>query len=112
MKAGIFQRASLAIVLIGTMLMPFGTCLTVQHKTEHSCCAPAPDAGKSVQRNCCVVRDQLPAVVVATALPNTAAVAATPAADPHDVPIAPSESLIAVFIPPLSPPPGAFNLRI
>jgi hypothetical protein len=111
MKIGIFQRASLAIVLIGPMLMPFGICLTTQHKTEHSCCA-APDTGKSAQSNCCVVRDQLPAVVVATTLPNTAAVAVTPAPNPLDAAIAPSESLIAVFIPPSSPPPGAFNLRI
>jgi|ERR1035438_4671659 hypothetical protein len=112
MKAEIFQRASLAIVLIGTMLMPFGTCLSIKQKTEHSCCASASETGKSAQTNCCVVRDQQPAVVVVTILPNPAPMAAAPELSPINAPFSPHESSIAAFIPPLSPPPGAFNLRI
>jgi hypothetical protein len=112
MKIGVFQRASLAIVLIGTMFMPFGTCLQTRQKTGHSCCAHALGMGKTAQANCCVVRDQQPAVIVAPSFPNSVPMAAKPEfTSAHVLPSA-REVSTAVFIPPLSPPPGAFNLRI
>jgi hypothetical protein len=112
MKSRIFQRAAVAIALIGAMLTPFGTCLQMRQKTQHSCCAHASGMHRSVQANCCVVRDQQPAVLVAPSLPAPAPLAVLPPFSSADILSSPREVSVAVFIPPLSPLPGAFNLRI
>jgi hypothetical protein len=112
MKIGVFQRLCLTVVLIGTMLMPFGTCLQAKHKTAHSCCAPASETGKTAKANCCVVRDQQPAVIVVPSLPSSAPMAVDPEFISTNVLSSPREVSVVVFIPPLSPPTGAFNLRI
>jgi hypothetical protein len=112
MKIGIFQRVGLTVLLIGAMLMPFGTCPQMKHTTAHSCCAPASETGKTIKANCCVVREQQPAVVVVPSLPNSAPMAAAPELISTNVHSSSREVSVAVFIPPLSPPTGAFNLRI
>ncbi len=112
MKTGILRRALVAIALIGAMLSPFGTCLPMKHKAAHSCCAAASEMGKAFKADCCVVRDQQPAVVAAPSLPAPAPMAVAPEFSSKNALSPSSEVLVAVFIPPLSPPTGAFNLRI
>ena len=66
MRKGVFQRAAVAIVLMGSLLAPFGTCLQPAHKALHGCCAPASESGKTAQTNCCTASAPLPAVVALT----------------------------------------------
>jgi hypothetical protein len=68
--------------------------------------------GKKVQGNCCVVREQQPAVVMTPSLANKATAAIVPQSTPANLALSPREDSVSVFIPPLSPPTGAFNLRI
>jgi hypothetical protein len=112
MLRGVFQRAAVAIVLMGGLLAPNGVCLQRTHQAAHSCCAPAPESGKTAQPDCCIARAPLPAVVVAPNLSGPVSmsvtrefVLATELSSPGDFPA-------AAVIPPLSPPTGAFNLRI
>jgi hypothetical protein len=112
MLRGVFQRAAVAIVLMGGLLAPNGICLERTHKSAHSCCAPAPGSSKIVQTDCCTARAPLPAVLVAPDLPVSASMSA--AVD--FIPVLEFSSRdgfpAAAVIPPLSPPTGAFNLRI
>jgi len=112
MLNGVFQRAAMAIILMGALLAPFGTCLYRTHKAAHSCCARAPEASLTAQVNCCTVSATLPAIVIATNLagsdPMTVArqfVSADELARPIELPKSSAS-------PPLSPPTGAFILRI
>jgi hypothetical protein len=101
----------MTILLMGLMISPFGICLRQTSKVAHSCCMQ-PESSHSLRTNCCVVRAQLPAILVAPTLPGSspsevlheyvASLNAT-TTDKHPV--------VAV-IPPLSPPTGAFSLRI
>jgi hypothetical protein len=101
----------MAIILMGTLLAPLGTCLQQTHRSQHSCCA-APKSSKTSQTNCCTVKTPVPAVVAASGLPDAASVAATPAFISLNEPPSASEVSVAAQIPPQSSPPGAFNLRI
>jgi hypothetical protein len=112
MLRGVFRRAAVAILLMGTMLAPIGTCLQRTHKSAHSCCAPAPESDKAFQSNCCTVRTPLPAVVVAPSLPPSSPLAVTTeyiASGANSAPSAFSGSALTL---PQSPPPGIFILRI
>jgi hypothetical protein len=112
MLEGSFLRATLAILLMASMLVPLGTCLQRIHKSAHSCCTSASVLDNPAQTNCCSARAPLPAVVVAPTLPAQASVDVEPEF------IATSETTSAAafsasaLIPPHSPPPGAFILRI
>lgn len=112
MLRGSFQRAAMAILLIGLMIAPICVCLQQPHKSAHSCCMRQSESSPSLRADCCVVKAQLPATVVAPTLPGAQplvlvehieALMAIPSMGHH----AP-----AIAIPPLSPPPGAFILRI
>jgi len=94
------------------MFTPFGTCLPMKHKAAHSCCAPASEMGKTAKAPCCVVRDQQPAVVVLPSLSGSAPMAVAPEVGSKIAVSSPREVSVAVFIPPMSPPTGAFHLRI
>ena len=72
MLRGVYQRAAVAIVLMGSLLAPFGTCLQPTQKAAHSCCSHASKSNQSVRTNCCTATAPLPAVVVATNLPGSA----------------------------------------
>jgi hypothetical protein len=112
MKSRNFERATVAIALIVAMLTPFGTCVQVKGKAAHSCCAAASEDGGAVKANCCVVRDQQLAVIVVPSLPNPAPMAVAPEYSAKNLLTSSRELLVAIFIPPLSPPTGAFSLRI
>jgi len=111
MLRGSFQRAAMAILLMGMMIAPREICLQQSPKGAHSCCVQT-ESSHSVRTNCCVVRAQLPATLVAPTLPGS-----NPSEILHDY--AASESATATdrhsavaVIPPLSPPTGAFILRV
>jgi hypothetical protein len=102
----------MAILLIGLMLAPLGVCLQQPHKAAHSCCMNQSESSPSLRADCCVVRSQLPATVATPTLPgaeplvpmgNFAGLLAKPSTG-HRPP--------AIVNPPLSPPTGAFILRI
>ena len=112
MLRGVFQRAAVAIVLMGSLLAPFGTCLQRTHKAAHSCCSHASESRKTAQTNCCIASAPLPAVVVAPNLPGSAPMTVAQEFISLDEFSSRSEFPILAVIPPHSPPTGAFNLRI
>jgi hypothetical protein len=112
MRRGVFQRAAVAIVLMGSLLAPNGICLQRAHKTAHDCCVPASETNKTVQTNCCIVSTPLPAAAVTPNLPGPALSSIVQEFIPSDEFSSPSEFPALAVVPPQSPPPGAFNLRI
>lgn len=112
MLRGVFQRAAVAIVLMGGLLAPNGICLQPTPHPAHSCCAPAPESTQFAQTECCTARAPLPAVVVAPDVPAPAPMSVAV----NFVPVLEFSSRdgfpSAAIIPHLSPPTGAFNLRI
>jgi hypothetical protein len=112
MLKGIFQRAAVAIVLMGALLAPFGTCLQRTHKTAHSCCLHTSESRNAAQPNCCIARAPLTAVLVAPNLPGSAPMTVAQDFISTDELSLPSQFPILDVIPPHSPPTGAFNLRI
>jgi len=106
------QRATVAIVLMGTMLAPLGTCLHRTLNPAHSCCAPASTSGNTAQTNCCTARTPLQAIVVAPILPSPAPSAVEPEFFSTDEISLNSAVSVSAVIPPQSPPPGGSILRI
>jgi hypothetical protein len=111
MLRGSFQRAAMAILLIGMMIAPFATCLQQGHKGAHSCCMPS-ERSHSLRTNCCTVRTQLPATLAAPTLPRTSSLSAVYVAFRREAMPVSFERPAVAAIPPLSPPPGAFILRL
>jgi len=112
MLRGVFQRAAVAIVLMGALLAPFGTCMQRTHMGAHSCCSHASESRKTAQSNCCVASASLPAVVVAPNLPVSAPMTFAQEFISLDEFSSRNEFSILAVIPPHSPTTGAFNLRI
>src|ERR1035438_8151286 len=112
MLRGVYQRAAVAIVLMGSLLAPFGTCLQPTLKAAHSCCSHASKSNQFVRTNCCTASAPLPAVVVAPNLPGSAPMTVVRAFVSLDEPSSSSEFSVLSVIPQHSPPAGAFNLRI
>jgi len=112
MLRGVFQRAAVAILLMGALLAPSGICLQPMHRAAHSCCSHASKSHQSVRTNCCTASAPLPAVVVAPNLPGSAPLMVVRAFISLDEFSSSSEFLVLSVIPPHSPPSGAFNLRI
>jgi hypothetical protein len=112
MQSGFFQRAAVAIVLMGALLAPFGTCLQRTQHTAHSCCSHASQAGKTAKPDCCTVSNQSPVAMVAPAFAGSAPMvisrvflSASELSSPREVPA-------AAIIPQHSPPGRASILRI
>jgi len=106
-----FQRAAIAILLMGMMIEPLGICLQQSLRGAHSCCMQA-EPSHCMQTNCCVVKTQLPATLAALTLPGS-----SPSEVSHeylanlDATTTNTHQAVAV-IPPNSPPTGSFILRI
>jgi len=114
MVRGSFQRAAVAILLVGMMIAPLGICLQRSSKSAHSCCMEQKSSQTlhCVRTNCCVVRTQLPAMLAKSTLPGPSRSEAV-----HEYMVcvtanAVDEHSAVALIPPQSPPPGAFILRI
>jgi hypothetical protein len=112
MRRGLFQRAAVAIVLMGSLLAPLGICLQPAQKAAHSCCAHASRSSQSVKTNCCTASAPLPAIVVAVNLPGPAPMTIAQEFISLDEFSMQRELPRATVTPPHSPPPGAFVLRI
>ena len=112
MLRGVFQRAAVAIVLMGALIAPAGSCLAQPHRSGHSCCPHTSVPSKALQNDCCTVRTPLPAVVVAANLPGSASMTVAREFISSNLLSSPREFPAAAVIPPQSPPTGAFNLRI
>jgi len=113
MLQGVFQRAAVAIVLMGALAAPAETCLQPAHKAAHDCCVSMTETGASVQsNNCCAARPTLPAIVVAPAVTVSAPLIAARVFVGANERSAPGEFVALAVIPPQSPPTGAFILRI
>jgi len=111
MLRGSFQRAAMAILLMGMTIAPFGMCLQQSPKGAHSCCL-RPEGSHSLRTDCCIVKTQLPAALAASTLPGTSSPATVHVSPMGEaVPISFDRLTVAVT-PALSPPPRAFILRI
>jgi hypothetical protein len=109
---GIFQRAGVVIVLIASLLAPYGTCQSPGPTKSHECCEQDAAPKASVTANCCIVRSQLPAVVgERPALGPTAMPAAAEFVPPREAAIL-IHTDAATPAAQHSPPPGASVLRI
>jgi hypothetical protein len=107
-----FHRVAVAIVLMATLLLPYGRCQSPSRAAAHDCCKYQSAPAASVGANCCTVRSELPAIVVERAV-----------VDPHAVtiqsPAVPANDSAAICLTPVapalsqhSPPPGKSILRI
>jgi len=113
MLQGVFQRAAVAIVLMGALAAPAETCLQPAHKAMHACCAGMAESGASMQgNNCCAARPILPAIVVAPAVTVSAPLPGAQEFAGANERSTPGEFVALAVIPPQSPPTGAFTLRI
>src|ERR1039458_382494 len=108
MRRGIFQRAAVTIVLMGSLLAPNGICQQQAHKTAHDCCAPASESNQTAQTDCCKASAPLPAVIVAPSLSGPAQLSVVQVFLSSDELSSPRELPAMAVIPPLSPPAGAF----
>jgi hypothetical protein len=112
MLSGVFQRAVMAIVLMGTILAPLGTCLHRIHRADHNCCSPASESAVSARADCCTAGAAMPAMTIAAVHPAAAPMILAPAFFSAGEPSSPREFQASAIVPPQSPPAGAFNLRI
>jgi hypothetical protein len=112
MLQGVFQRAAVAILLIGSFLAPSGICLQPMHKAAHSCCVPASDSQKAARTDCCTAHAPLLAVLVSQDVPRSASMTIPWEFAAFDEPSAPSGIAVLAVGPTLSPPTGASILRV
>src|ERR1035437_299409 len=104
MRNGFFQRAAVVLFLMGTLLAPFGICLQPAQGAAHRCCQHARQKGSTAKQDCCIVRSETPAAIVAPATDNSAPIvveraffAAGEISSPREVPA-------AVLVPTHAPP--------
>ncbi len=112
MLRGVLTRAAVAVFLIGILVAPFGTCLTMHQKAAHNCCMPATDSSCDVQPDCCIANAPLPAAILTPALPDATPLAVVQELVPVDELTVLRDFISAKLHPPQSPPVGAFHLRI
>jgi hypothetical protein len=112
MLQGVFQRAAVALLLIGTLVAPAEVCLQHAQKAAHACCVSMSQPGATIQNDCCAVRPTLPAIIVAPALSGSPALSAAQEFVSSQELSSPSELTVSEIIPPQSPPTGASILRI
>jgi len=74
MVHGILHRAGVAVVLIATLLVPYGRCQSPSRAAAHECCKNNSVPAASVKASCCTVRSELPAIVVERAVVSPIAV--------------------------------------
>jgi hypothetical protein len=112
MRSGFYQRAAVAIFLMGALLAPFGMCLQPAPGAAHRCCQHARQKGNTAKQDCCIVRSETPAAIVAPAPTGSAPVvieraffAAGEISSPREVPA-------AALVPTHAPPGRTSILRI
>jgi hypothetical protein len=112
MLTGTTQRTAVAIALMGVLLLTVGACvLPAQHAT-HSCCMHMSMPCGSVNANCCVAVPHAPSAMVTQAFHGQASVEVAQDFFSADIFDASQLAVTAAVVPPQSPPPGNFILRI
>lgn len=112
MRSGFFQRAAVAIFLMVTLLAPFGTCLQPAQGADHRCCQHARQKGNTAKQDCCIVRSETPANLVAPASDGSAPMVVERAFFAAGEISAPREVPAAVLVPTHAPPGRTSILRI
>jgi hypothetical protein len=111
MAQGVLHRAGVAIVLMATLLLPYGRCQAPVRAASHECCAhSAPMA--TVGTNCCIVRTQLPAIVIQRAAPVSQRLVSAVFVVPPAEPVMRFEATADAAVAHRPSPPGASVLRI
>ena len=111
MVQGMLHRAGVAIVLMATLLVPYGRCQAPNRTAGHECCMRHAAPAASLKASCCTVRSEIPAIVVERAVPNPNAMMLQPTPVAIAAPAAISMKFV---VPPFlehSPPPGKSVLR-
>jgi hypothetical protein len=111
MRSGFFQRAAVVLFLMGTLLAPFGMCLQPA-QAAHRCCQHARQKGNTAKQDCCIVRSETPANLVAPASDGSTPMVVERAFFAADEISAPREVPAAVLVPPHAPPGRTSILRI
>jgi hypothetical protein len=112
MAPGVLHRAGVAIVLMATLLLPYGRCQSPRRAAAHDCCAHDAAPVASVKANCCTVRSELPAIVWESAAGNPNPLAMPAWFGPSATPDLPFETRVAATAPDHSPPRAQAVLRI
>lgn len=106
------HRAAVAIVLMATVLAPYGSCRAQIRAAAHDCCPRAASHAPLVKQDCCVTRASFPAMITERAASNP-----TPLLPLHSFVAvtglrAPADLVAAMPAIAFSPPPGTSVLRI
>jgi hypothetical protein len=109
---GVFHRAAVAIVLIATLILPYGRCQSPGKGAGHDCCQHHSSPAASLKAGCCTMRSETPAIVAEKDLANDMSAAAQNELVPAVAFKAMSESAAIPAIPHSSPPGGKSILRI
>ena len=112
MAQGTLKRAGMAILLVITLLLPYGTCQPAPRASHHDCCGQHSAPMASLKADCCIVHSELPAVVV-----EKAAVDPVGNISPCPMPPGPTPAItvnpgVHFALVDTSPPPGKFILRV
>jgi hypothetical protein len=107
-----FQRAAVVIMLIASLLAPYGRCQSPGRTISHECCVQDAAPKTSVTANCCIVRSQLPAVVGERRALGPAVMPIAAECVPSREPAILFHANAAIPAAHHSPPPGASVLRI
>jgi hypothetical protein len=112
MQSSFFQRAAVAIVLMGALLAPFGICLQPAHSATHRCCQQASQKGSTAKQDCCVVRNDAPAVIVLPATAGSGPMVLVSTYLAASEISSPRETTVAALVPTHAPPGRTSILRI
>lgn len=112
MAHGMLHRAGVAVVLIATLLLPYGRCQSPVRGDGHDCCVHPTAPAASLKASCCTVRSQLPAIVSQRAVLNAHPFAAVAFIGTAVEPAIPFQAVSKIPITHHSSPPGASVLRI
>jgi len=112
MVQGMFHRAGVAILLIATLLLPYGTCQPTARAAGHDCCGHHSAPVASLKANCCIVHSEIPAIVVEQAAVNPVALSPVTSIPLASAPAIAIEPEVPVALPDHSPPLGKSILRI
>lgn len=107
-----FHRAAVAIVLMATVLVPYGSCRPQVRIAAHDCCPQAAYHAAVIEQDCCIARASIPAMITERPAYNS-----TPMLLPYGFVAAvglsaPTDRIATTPGVAFSPPPGASVLRI
>jgi hypothetical protein len=105
------RRVAVAIALMSALLLSVGTCVLPAQQATHSCCKHMSMPCQS-KASCCVAVPNAPPAMVTPALHGLAVVQVVKALMVQGDDLRSRGAMAAAVIPPQSPPPGNFILRI